>query len=80
MSGAVGFYFQDDGGGSYFALQGLAKGVGQPHRLQADAEIAARDAAFLQQRVDYEVDRGGWNGDRAEAARSAGSMMPKTRP
>ena len=50
-----------------FAMQGLAKGIGQAHGLEADAEVAARDAAFLQERVDDGVDGRSRNGDRAEA-------------
>ena len=65
-----GFDFQDDCGSFFFALQLMAKRVRQTHRLQADAEIAARDAALLQQRVGDRVDRGGGNSDDAEAAES----------
>ncbi len=63
---AFGFHLENDGRSSLFAVQGLAQGFGQAHGLEADAEVSARDAAFLQERVDHGVDRGGRDGDRAE--------------
>ena len=67
MGRTVGLHFQDDGGGFYFAVQRLAKGVGQAHWLQANAKIAARNAAFLQKRVYYGFCGGSRNRDCAEA-------------
>src|SRR5260370_39630730 len=62
-----GLDFENHGGGFFAALQGLARGVGQTHGLQAYAEIALRDGALFQQGVDDAIDRGSGNGDDAEA-------------
>ena len=68
MRGAVGLDFEDDGRGFFIALQGLTKRIGQSHWLQSHAEVATRNAAFLQERIDDGVHRGCGNRDRAEAS------------
>src|SRR5712691_12772528 len=67
VRGTFGLDFENHGGGFFAALQGLAERVRQTHGLQADAEIALRNVAFFQQRVDDAIDRGGRNGYDAEA-------------
>src|SRR5580704_747613 len=44
---ASGFDFENDCAGFLLALQRMAKRLGQAHRLQADAKIAARNVALL---------------------------------
>src|SRR5580698_1890970 len=65
---AVGLDFEHDGGAALFALKSLAQSLGHAHRLQPDAEIAARDAAFFKQRVNDVVHGRGGSERRAEAA------------
>src|SRR5215472_2748482 len=62
----LGFHVENDGGSLLAALQGLTKRFRQAHGLKADAEVAARDAAFLQQRVHDAVHRGRRNGNGAK--------------
>src|SRR5215472_1536129 len=47
---AFGLDFEDDGGGFVVALQRFSQRIRQTHRLQANAKIAVRNAAFLQER------------------------------
>jgi hypothetical protein len=65
---ALGLDFENDSGGFFCALEGLAESVGETHRLQAYAEITLRDVTFFQQGVDRAVDCGRGNGDGAEAS------------
>src|SRR5712664_3794160 len=60
--------FENDGSGFFAALQGLAERVGQAHGLETYTEIALRDVAFFQERVDDAVDGGRGDGDGAEAS------------
>src|ERR1700680_974139 len=62
-----GFDFENDCPSFFLALQRIAKRFGQTHRLQANAEIAARNVAFLQQSIDDAVDVQRRNDDRAKA-------------
>src|SRR5579864_2517237 len=62
-----GFDFENDRAGFFLALQRIAKRFGQAYGLQADAKIAARNVALLQQRVHDAVDVQGRNDNRAEA-------------
>ena len=70
VRGAFGLDFENDGGGFFAALQGLAESFGQTDGLQADAEIALRDVAFFKQGVDNQIDRGRGDGDGAEASKA----------
>src|SRR6266852_8173935 len=60
--------FENHGGGFFAALQGLAERIGQAHGLETYTEIALRDVAFFQERVDDAVDGGRGDGDGAEAS------------
>ena len=48
VRGTFGLHVENDGGGFVLALERLPKRRGQSHGLQAYAEIATRNAAFLQ--------------------------------
>src|SRR5690242_2266109 len=67
VRGPFEFNFEDDGGGFVVALQRFSKSIRQTYRLQTDAKIATRDAAFLQKRVDDAIHGGRRNGDGTEA-------------
>src|SRR5580700_2169955 len=64
---ASGFDFENDYAGFFLGFERIAKRLGQAYRLEADAKIAARDAALLQQRIHDAVDVNGWNDHRAKA-------------
>src|SRR5580700_4497140 len=64
---ASGFDFEDDCASLFLALQRSAKRLGQANRLQAEAKIAARNVALLQQSIHDAVDLRGRNDDRAKA-------------
>ncbi len=42
-----GFDVENNGGGPLRPLERMTKGIGQSHGLKADAQVAARNAAFL---------------------------------
>src|SRR5690348_11428251 len=67
VRGPFEFNFEDDGGGFVVALQRFSKSIRQTYRLQTDAKIATRDAAFLQKRVDDSIHGGRRDGDGAKA-------------
>src|SRR5258708_6465459 len=67
VRGAFGFDLENDGGGFFGALQGLAESVGQTDGLEADTEIALRDVALFQERIDDAIDCRRGNCDCAEA-------------
>src|SRR5258707_15649651 len=62
--------FENDGGGFFAALQGLADRVGQAHGLETYTEIALRAVAFFRERVDDPVDGG--RGEGAAGGASEG--------
>jgi hypothetical protein len=72
VRGAFRLDFQDNSGGLFCALEGLAEGVRQTNGLQADAEIALRDVALFQQGVDDVIDSARGNGDGPEASEARG--------
>src|SRR5690242_2871150 len=61
------FNLEHDGRGFVAPLQRFAQRIGQTHRLQADAEVAAWDAPFFQERIDYAVYCGRGHGNRSKA-------------
>src|SRR5437016_5827792 len=70
VRGALRLYFEYDGCRFLCALKGLAQRLRQTHRLQPDPEIAARDAALLQNDTDDAVHRCGRNRDGAESRKA----------
>jgi hypothetical protein len=67
VRGAFRLNFEHDSGGFFAALKGLAESLGQTDGLQAYSEIALRNVALLQERIDDAVNRGRRDGDSAEA-------------
>src|SRR5689334_22086358 len=70
VSRALGFDFEEDGCSLVITFQGFSQRIRQTHRLQADAKVAAGDAAFFQKRVHNAIHSRSGDGDGPKARES----------